>query len=83
MLLKFQFIVQRHVQAATGFKDRGIKVNTSLGVLNKNNNPAVLTEIGFISNYEEAKTMAANLDRYGEAVYEAIVEASTQYPTGR
>lgn len=81
--LELANIVQKHVQAATGFKDRGVKVNTSLGVLNKNNNPAVLTEIGFISNYSEAKTMAANLDQYGEAVYEAIIEASTKYPSGR
>ncbi len=80
---KLASIVQSHVQKATGFKDRGTKVDSSLSVLNSNNNPAVLTEIGFISNYSEAKTMAANLDKYGAAIYNAIVDASTQYPTGR
>lgn len=81
--LKLANIVQEYIQAATGFKNRGVKVDSSLSVLNSNNNPAVLTEIGFISNYTEASTMAANLDNYGEALYNAIVTASNQYPTGR
>lgn len=81
--LQLANIVQNYIQASTGFKNRGVKVDSSLAVLNKNNNPAVLTEIGFISNYTEAKTMAANLDQYGEALYKAIIHASNQYPTGR
>lgn len=80
---KLASIVQTYMQAATGFKDRGIKVDSSLSVLNKNNNPAVLTEVGFISNLSEAKKMAANLDVYGEAIYDAIIKACGDYPTGR
>ncbi|MBE5955919.1 MAG: hypothetical protein E7253_05645 [Lachnospiraceae bacterium] len=80
---KLASIVQTYIQAATGFKDRGVKVDSTLSVLLKNNNPAVLTEIGFISNLAEAKSMAANLDSYGEALYNAIVKASCDYPTGR
>jgi len=51
--------------------------------LNKNNNPAVLTEVGFISNLAEAEKMAANTDAYGKAIYNAIIKACTDYPTGR
>ena len=80
---KLASIVQSYMLAATGFKDRGVKVDSSLSVLQKNNNPAVLTEVGFISNLSEAKKMAANLDAYGAAIYKAIVEACNDYPTGR
>lgn len=80
---KLASIVQNYIQAATGFKDRGIKVDSTLSVLTKNNNPAVLTEVGFISNLSEAQKMAANIDAYGEAIYNAVIKACTDYPTGR
>lgn len=72
---------QKRVQPATGFSNRGLKQRCSrlgngLAVLNNNNGPATLTEIGFISNKTEAKKMAANLSSYGQAVYQAIVDAS-------
>lgn len=72
---------QKRVQAATGFSNRGLKqrctrLGNGLAVLNNNNGPATLTEIGFISNKTEAKKMAANLNNYGQAVYRAIVDAS-------
>jgi N-acetylmuramoyl-L-alanine amidase len=68
------------VQAATGFSNRGLKqrctrLGNGLAVLNHNDGPATLTEIGFISNASEAKKMAANLKTYGKAVYQAIVAA--------
>lgn len=71
-------IVQTKVKAATGFKDRGLKkrctrLKNGLAVLNHNDGPATLTEIGFISNASEAKKMAKNLNSYGKAVYDAIV----------
>ncbi|MDO4557223.1 MAG: N-acetylmuramoyl-L-alanine amidase [Lachnospiraceae bacterium] len=73
--------VQSKVQAATGFSNRGLKQRCSrlgngLAVLNHNDGPATLTEIGFISNKSEAKKMAANLNSYGKAVYNAIVAAA-------
>ena len=55
----------------------------ALAVLNNNNGAATLTEIGFISNPTEAKTMAANLSNYGSAVYNAVLNASNAYPTNR
>lgn len=72
---------QKRVLAATGFSNRGLKQRCSrlgngLAVLNNNNGPATLTEIGFISNKTEAKKMAANLSSYGQAIYQAIVDAS-------
>lgn len=73
--------VQIEVKSTTGFKDRGLKkrstrLRNGLAVLNHNDGPAALTEIGFISNSTEAKKMAKNLNKYGRAVYEAVVDAS-------
>ena len=73
--------VQSKVRASTGFKDRGLKqrctrLKNGLAVLNHNDGPAALTEIGFISNKSEAKKMASNLSKYGKAVYNAILSAS-------
>lgn len=76
-------IVQSFVQKATGFKNRGVKVDTSLSVLLSSKYPATLTEFGFISNPTEAKTMSQNLDKYGKAIYDAIIDASTKYPLNR
>lgn len=81
-------ITQQHVKAATGFADRGLKqrctrLGNGLAVLNNNNGPATLTEIGFISNHAEAIAMATNLNNYGLAVYNAVVNASISYPTNR
>lgn len=74
---------QKYVKAATGFSNRGLKKRTDLAVLRGNTVPATLTEIGFISNPTEARQMAGNLGNYGLAVYNAVVSASTSYPTNR
>lgn len=81
-------ITHKHVLAATGLTNRGLKqrcsrLSNGLAVLNNNNGPATLTEIGFISNPTEAKLMYANLSSYGIAVYKAVVDASTTYSTNR
>lgn len=75
--------VQQYMRASTGFNNRGLKERTGLSVLNRNQVPAALVEVGFISNPTEAKKMAANLNNYGKAVYDAIVYAASQYPTKR
>lgn len=80
--------VHKYVQASTGFSNRGLKqrctrLKNGLAVLNNNNGPATLTEIGFISNPSEAKKMASHLSNYGKAVYDSVVYSSAQYPTNR
>lgn len=80
---KLASYVQQYMKASTGFKDRGLKERTDLSVLNRNQVPAALVEVGFISNSADAKKMAANLNAYGKAVYDAIVYAASKYPTNR
>lgn len=69
-------IMQAKIRAATGFPNRGLVQRTGLSVLNRTTMPACLDEFGFITNASEAKSMSENTDKYGEAVYEAIVQAT-------
>lgn len=69
-------IMQAKIRAATGFSNRGLVQRTGLSVLNHTTMPACLDEFGFITNPSEAKSMSANTDKYGKAVYEAIVQAT-------
>lgn len=49
--------VQKHLVAATGFKNRGVKERDNLTVLKKTVAPAILVEVGFISNDQEAELL--------------------------
>ncbi len=57
----------------TGLRNRGMKVRPSLYVLRKTNMPAVLVEIGFITNAEEAALMNNEPERFAEGIYNGIV----------
>ncbi|MGN0464853.1 MAG: N-acetylmuramoyl-L-alanine amidase [Lachnospiraceae bacterium] len=69
-------IMQAKIRAATGFPNRGLVQRTGLSVLNRTTMPACLDEFGFITNPSEAKSMSQNTQKYGKAVYEAIVQAT-------
>lgn len=60
--------------SATGFPDRGMKVRPGLYVLKKTNMPAVLVEIGFISNPGEAAVMESDPSIFARGIYEGIVD---------
>jgi N-acetylmuramoyl-L-alanine amidase len=59
---------------ATGLRDRGMKVRPGLYVLKKTNMPAVLVEIGFISNPVDAALMRDNPSLFAQGIYNGIVE---------
>lgn len=59
---------------ATGLRDRGMKVRPGLYVLKKTNMPAVLVEIGFISNPNDAAIMRDNPRLFAQGIYNGIVE---------
>lgn len=58
---------------ATGFRNRGMQVRPGLYVLRKTNMPAILLEIGFISNPEEAALMNQNPELFARGIYNGIV----------
>lgn len=50
-------IVQEKMVTATGWANRGVKARPDLTVLKKTKMPAILCEIGFISNHEQAREL--------------------------
>lgn len=69
-------LIQSKLIKQTGFVNRGVKERTDLLVLNSTNMTAVLIELGFISNREDAVKINQNefLDSCVEAIYKAVCE---------
>ena len=59
---------------ATGLSNRGMKVRPGLYVLKRTNMPAVLVEIGFITNPRDAALMRDNPQLFARGIYNGIVE---------
>ncbi len=59
---------------ATGLQDRGTKVRPGLYVLRRTAMPAVLTEIGFITNPSDAALMDSNPGLFARGLYNGILE---------
>lgn len=66
--------VLREVTDITGFADRGVKLRPGLYVLRKTNMPAILVELGFISNPYEANFMANNPSLFAEGIYRGLLD---------
>ena len=62
------------LSAATGLQDRGTKVRPGLYVLRRTAMPAVLTEIGFITNPSDAALMNSNPALFARGLYNGILE---------
>ena len=58
---------------ASGFPKRGMFVRPELSVLRKTEMPAVLVELGFVSNPAEASVLASNTDLFAEALYQGFL----------
>lgn len=66
--------VLRELTEITGFPNRGIKIRPGLYVLRKTNMPAILVEMGFISNPYEANFMANNPGLLAQGIYRGIID---------
>lgn len=68
--------VQAELIAATGFKNRGVKLRPDLTVLAKTKMPAILCEVGFISNDDEAKKLfdATMQEKIAKAICDGVIE---------
>ena len=65
------------ISAETGCVNRGARVNNNYMSLNWSTTPAVLVEMGFISNQKEDKLLAS--DEYRDLVADGIVRALRAY----
>ncbi len=59
---------------ATGLPDRGMKVRPSLWVLRKSAMPAVLIELGFITNAGDAALMSQDPGALATGIYNGILQ---------
>ena len=66
-------VIQTELTATTGLKNRGVIARPGLWVLRKTRMPAVLSEIGFLSNPREAALMNENPALFAEGLYRGIV----------
>lgn len=69
-------VIHKHLIEAIGLKDRGVK-NGSLQVIRETTMPAVLLEIGFLSNPEEEALMLS--DSFQDKAAQAIVDGIKEY----
>lgn len=69
-------MIQKHVQEATGFRDRGSK-QANFVVIRKTAMPGALVEIGFLSNKEEESLMMQ--EDFQQKVAAAIVAGLKEY----
>ena len=56
-----------------GFKNRGVNITAGLWVLNKTSKPALLIEVCFVSDPDDAKLYKANRDKVAKAIVQAIL----------
>ncbi len=70
-------LVQKALVAATELRDRGVKENHNLYILNATNMPAILVECGFMTNPKEAELLRS--EKYRKQVAEAICKGVCQY----
>jgi N-acetylmuramoyl-L-alanine amidase len=69
-------VIHKHLIEAIGLKDRGVK-EKSLQVIRETTMPAVLLEIGFLSNPEEEALMRS--DSFQNIAAQAIVDGIKEY----
>lgn len=66
--------IVNNLARSTGLQNRGVKLRPSLYVLRKTNMPAVLAEIGFITNPRDAALMSGSPELFARGIYNGIVE---------
>ncbi len=65
--------ILREMSALTGLRNRGMQVRTNLYVLRKTDMPAVLIELGFITNPTDAFLMRDEPELFAEGIYRGIL----------
>lgn len=71
--------IHKHLMEATGFTDRGIRVN-NFRVITNTKMPAVLVEVGFYTNPDNLQYMNSDTfrEKVADELYQAIVEYYSQ-----
>ena len=67
-------IILEELSESTGLRNRGMQVRTNLYVLRKTQMPAVLVELGFITNPYDANLMNTQPELFATGLYNGILE---------
>jgi N-acetylmuramoyl-L-alanine amidase len=62
------------ISELTGLRNRGMKVRSGLYVLRKTSMPAVLIELGFITNPNDARLMVDEPELFAQGIYNGSLE---------
>ena len=66
--------ILRELNLITGLRNRGVVERPGLYVLRRTNMPAVLVELGFITNRYDAELMAYSPGLFAEGIYRGILD---------
>ena len=66
--------ILQNLSSATGLRNRGMQARPGLYVLRKTQMPAVLVELGFITNPRDAALMRDDPGAFAEGIYRGIKE---------
>lgn len=70
---EFGRTVLEQMTRVTGLRNRGMSVRTNLYVLRRTRMPAILLELGFISNPGDAALMSENPALFAQGIYNGIL----------
>lgn len=70
---RFGDYLRPYLAAATNLRDRGMKQRSDIRVLTNAAMPAILIEMGFISNPADASLMAEHPELFADAIYEGML----------
>lgn len=70
---RFGNYLRPYLAATTNLRDRGMKQNADLRVLKNATMPAILIEMGFITNPSDASLMAEHPELFVDAIYEGML----------
>ena len=59
---------------AVGTKDNGVRTNPSLYVLRRTTMPAILVELGYITNAADAAKLRDNQQEFADGIYQGVLE---------
>jgi N-acetylmuramoyl-L-alanine amidase len=66
--------IVENISEVTGLQNRGMKARPGLYVLKRTAMPAVLVELGFITNPSDSALMNNNPQLFAEGIYRGIVD---------